>query len=231
MYLDYVKKQLSVPGKKVCIFPMGVAGRYILSMLRSIGVNIDFFCDHNPELWGIEYQGVTCLTIEELQAQAQDMIVLVESQSFQEIKEQLIGEGITNIVRIFWEKIPAESSIKHIPDIYEKIALLKEVCEDSESRDVVDHITNFWFAKRVEEDYFEKIKSKNTIYFDKDIIRLSDQEALVDAGAYIGDTAQDFLDVCRGRYEKMHLFELDPAVYKELMNTIPLLQAKNEGGG
>ena len=48
----------------------------------------------------------------------------------------------------------------------------------------------------------------------------------VDGGAYIGDTAEGFLKFCNGKYEKMHLFELDPGIYKKLN-----LNLTNLGGG
>lgn len=228
MYLDNITKKIKGQGKKICIFPMGIAGKSMLSKLRSVGIEADFFCDNNSELWGTSYDGIPCISKEELIEQAENTVVIIESLYYREIKESLLKDGIRNIERVFVEKIAAEEYIRNHPDVQAKIDAVCEICADEKSKQVVDHITKAWFAESVEDDYFGIIQSDNQ-YFDEDIIHLSDEEVFVDLGAYIGDSAENFLEKCHGKYKKMHLFELDPAIYKRLVNNMPSLQTKGNG--
>lgn len=67
--------------------------------------------------------------------------------------------------------------------------------------------------------YLDKVKS-DVQYFDADIIRLEENESLVDAGAYIGDTAESFLRELKKsgikEYDAIYSFEPDKANYEKL---------------
>lgn len=228
MYLDIMTQKIKGQDKKICIFPMGATGKLMLSQLRSVGIEADFFCDNNPELWGTSYDGKPCISKKELIEQAENTVVIIESLYYREIKESLLKDGIRNIERVFIEKIAAEEYIRNHPDIQAKIDAVRELCADEKSKQVVDHITKAWFAESIEDDYFKIIQSDNQ-YFDEDIIHLSDEEVFVDLGAYIGDSAEHFLEKCNGKYKKMHLFELDPEIYRCLINNMPSLQNKGNG--
>jgi len=56
-------------------------------------------------------------------------------------------------------------------------------------------------------------------YFQNDVLGLSQGEVYLDAGAYDGDSAQTFIDVCRARgisYDAIHCFEADPQNFERL---------------
>lgn len=44
-------------------------------------------------------------------------------------------------------------------------------------------------------------------YFDKDILRFSEDEVFVDCGAYTGDTAAEFIEHCNNKYKCIYLYE------------------------
>ena len=102
MYLDYLKQKIGQEGKKVCIFPMGIAGKSMLTKLRSVGIEIDFFCDNNSRLWGTSYCGKKCISKNELIEQAESTLVIIESLYYKEIKESLLVDGVCNIERVFF---------------------------------------------------------------------------------------------------------------------------------
>lgn len=46
-------------------------------------------------------------------------------------------------------------------------------------------------------------------YFPEDIISVEDCQNVVDCGAYIGDTLEEFVKLTEGKFEKYYAFELD----------------------
>ena len=64
-------------------------------------------------------------------------------------------------------------------------------------------------------DYlFRSTYEKEKLY--EDIIHLSDDEVIVDLGAYDGDTIREFLSVTDGKYKKIYAFEPDEKNFRKL---------------
>lgn len=233
-YLKMLKEKLA--GKKICIYPMGVAGKALRDKLASKEIETDFFCDTNEKLWGTSYHGISCVSLPELvQMDQEELIVIVESLYYKEIKEQLEKANIKHILRIYFEKIAVEEYIAgHRQEVEEKIEKVVNICADERSKEVYRHIVSSWFLDDVDDTYFESVYSKEQ-YFDPELIKLKENEVFVDAGAYIGDTAEQFVKACNGKFEKAHLFELDPDIYKKLCDNIEQLKSKHVsksvGGG
>lgn len=53
-------------------------------------------------------------------------------------------------------------------------------------------------------------RPEKAIYFEPDVMPLTDREVFVDGGAYDGDTVRAFLSQAKGRYNHIHAFEIDP---------------------
>lgn len=49
-YLEVIKEKLK--GKKVCLYPMGIAAKSLLHKLEPYNIKIDVFSDKNSEYWG-----------------------------------------------------------------------------------------------------------------------------------------------------------------------------------
>lgn len=213
------------------MFPMGIAGKSTADKLKAENIEIDFFSDNNSKLWGTSYKGKKCISTMDLLNMDQDnLIVIVESLYYTEIKEQLQKLGIKHIIRIYFEKIEAERFVMRCGgELEEKKEQLKALCEDEQSKEIVDYIISSWMLDDISDDYFKPICSKNQ-YFDDEIVSLGDEEVLVDLGAYIGDTAETFLRESNdGKFEKMHLFELDTEIYKRLLKNIVRLYEDSKG--
>ena len=230
-YLKAIRKKLQ--GKKVCIFPMGVGGKTMRDRLTSRGIHIDFFCDNKESIWNSAYHGRKCISYPQLtEMNSSEVMVIIESSSYYEaIKEQLFQDGITNCMRIFFEKVYAEEYIReHDDSIAEQIDNVMDILEDEKSREVYGRLTDAWKMANVPDNYFRKICSANQ-YFEKEIIGCPNTwgKVFVDCGAYIGDSAMEFIKASHGNFQKMHLFELDPDIYKELLSNAANMQKDNRG--
>ncbi|MEY8517271.1 FkbM family methyltransferase [Lachnospiraceae bacterium 29-84] len=218
-YIDVVKEKIF--NKKICLYPMGIAAKATMDKIKAYGIEIDFFSDSNPALWGTEYKGKECVPKEQLVKMDQDqLIVIVESLYYKEIKRNLYEHGVKNILRIFPEKFLTDKFLeKNGENLDNYVNEIMGIFEDERSKKVFRHLINAWKMQDIPDDYFELIYDKEQ-YFDSQIIIRDIDEVFVDVGAYVGDTAEKYLKFCDNKYEKMHLFELDAEIYQKLEKNI-----------
>lgn len=89
----------------------------------------------------------------------------------------------------------------------QKIEELKNLLEDEESKRVLETRIKVYETGKVE--LLKDIATYNDQYFDKDIIKLSNNEFFIDLGAYTGDTIEEFIGHVNGGYKKIIAFEPD----------------------
>lgn len=219
-YLENIKKHIL--DKKICFYPMGIAAKATMHKLEKYGIKPDFFSDKNSELWGSEYEGIDCISLQELSCKKQEeLVVIVESLYYAEIKRDLQEFGIKNILRIYPELLVAEEFLVHNEksEVLQRIEKVLEICEDDKSKKIYKYLTDAWWKNDLQDDYFQKVYSQNQ-YFDREIVDFSDKELFVDVGAYTGDTAEKFLISTNHSFEKMYLFELDQEIFSKLQNNV-----------
>ena len=156
-YTDIIEERLA--GKTVCMYPMGIAARSTMQKLRVWGIEIDFFSDSNPELWGSEYQGKKCIPKTRLiEMEQDDLVVIVESLYYKEIKRDLLENGITNIVRVYPEKFLTDRFLKeHGAEVSKRVDAVLDICADEKSKEVFRFLVDSWHLEEVPDDYFEKV--------------------------------------------------------------------------
>lgn len=101
----------------------------------------------------------------------------------------------------------------------QELTAVYNILADEKSRQTLLAYIN----QKISMDYrFLKPVKAELQYFDEELITLSDNEALVDAGAYIGDTVESFLRELDRRgiktYDAVYSFEPDPLNYEKLIS-------------
>ncbi len=86
--------------------------------------------------------------------------------------------------------------------------------DDFSKQSYID-VLNFKVSGKVEY-LFKCQKEKMPVY--SEYLNLSDNEIIMDLGAYDGDTVREFLEATNGRYEKIYAVEADAKNYKKLVN-------------
>lgn len=80
--------------------------------------------------------------------------------------------------------------------------------EDYRSKLVLLNILKYWITYDIQ--YLIQCRENNfSDYFDPDIITADENEVFVDAGAWRGDSAKEFIEVF-GNYKKIYCFEITP---------------------
>jgi hypothetical protein len=77
--------------KKVCVFGIGAISFPIIAALRDIAaIRVDFLCDNDSTKWGNIYQeNMPCISPEELETYGQEVAIVVTTQHYKAIYEQL----------------------------------------------------------------------------------------------------------------------------------------------
>lgn len=216
-YLEYLNKELK-KYKYICVFGAGNIGKGTVEELQKHGINVDFLCDNDKSKVGNLYNGKPCISLDELIEKKDETVVIISTRYYKEIYNQLIRLGINNIKRIFVNKFYIDDYIynKDIQHIKDKLIEVIDNLEDEESKRIFSRIIEEWVTHKNEYGQLDDIYTDNQ-YFPEDIVKLSENEVFVDGGAYIGDTAHEFLKKCNYKFNELFLFELNKNNYERLL--------------
>lgn len=125
-----------------------------------------------------------------------------------------------------------EQHVKMMVNHIEDYKWLYEHLQDYRSKRVLNGVILYWFT-------FDLSALHNLCetlfrdYYDMDILACDGNEVLVDLGAYIGDSALQFIDTY-GKYKKIYAYEITPDTCVELKKNLsgyPNVIVKQKGAG
>jgi len=114
--------------------------------------------------------------------------------------------------------------IRYIEENISKFTKVYDFLEDKKSKNTFIGVCNTRLTGNIE--FLKEIYEKNE-YFDKSIVKLTEEEVFVDGGAYNGDTLELFMKATNKQYKKYYAFEPDEDNLNELKSLIELQQFKN----
>ena len=206
--------------------PAGKMARNAAPKLTELGIRVIGFGDSNPKLWGSTLDALPVFSPQQIQAAHREASILVATSMYDsEITELMASFGCRWVypmpflkhrfpdVFVSREYDAASESVTN-PLNHEAINQAYELLSDDESRRAF--AGKIEYLVTLEKLKLDGIRSTKPIYFDSDILRLSDNEILADAGAYIGDTLRQFLGITGGLFRGYHAFEPDPNNFAKL---------------
>lgn len=192
--------------------------------------NVKYFADNNKAKWGTKQNGLLVLSPEEVVKKVKedsDTYIIVAAVHLVEIKRQLLslgiednaidikGYGVAKGFFVFNKKTPYEIINSRMND-YEKVY---SYLSDKRSRDVYLGILNCKIS--LDNNYLAGIASPNEEqYFEKEIIKISENEIFCDCGSFNGDTLETFITLSGGKYKKYIAIEADKEIYTQLNEKI-----------
>ncbi|HEX3037465.1 MAG TPA: FkbM family methyltransferase [Oscillospiraceae bacterium] len=135
----------------------------------------------------------------------------------------------------FWGKLDPSKGI--YSQIQDRVSVLKDHyddfiwmysrLEDYRSKKVFYGVLHYWLT--YEWEPLEEIRENNYCqYFDLDLLQCDSNEVVVDLGAYIGDTAVDYVNSYgRDNYKRIYCYEIMPENVQSIHNTIDENHLKN----
>ena len=215
--------------KPIILFGSGVIGRYYLSFLKKVeSLSELYFCDNNPEKWGTTVEGIPIISFDDLKSTFRDSYIIITSvQFYDEILLQLKENNLNSLLdpsihKVMNGDIGFYENFKDYFRIIEnnsnKFSTVYGFLADEDSKQIFLERINYCLSMNTR--FLTPLKSKSPQYFEPGIISLSDEEIFIDAGAYIGDTVEEFLRQTKGEYKKIYSFEPEESKHMEFLQNI-----------
>lgn len=224
------KEKLLHTEKPIVLFGAGSLGNSMAGRLYLWGVKPTCFCDNFKTGIDREYQ-LPIISFDCLKENHKDSYIIISlgMENVNSVMGQLLDAGFheENIVSRIWmeEKLSKDYVVEHYQDykwVYDNL-------EDDISKEIlVEKIQYCLYYYEIQNKY----KQYSDMYFDEDIIILSDHEVYIDGGAYTGDTVMEFMNRTDNNYKEIYLFEPDKKNYKKLIencNKIDRINIINKG--
>jgi FkbM family methyltransferase len=197
------------------LFGTGELGNWILGRLRKVGVEPLCFVDNNHAKWGGRVQDIEVLSPSDaVQRFGQTACFIVTIYNGSLAREQLREMGCGRVLPaplLFW-KYPDEfmpdlgiDAPERLLEQAEQIRQCFSLLSDDQSRqELCDQIEwRYWMNP----EYLPLPSNQPELYFPSDLVAETEQEVLVDCGAFDGDSIRSFMR--RGQSFR-HLYALEP---------------------
>lgn len=203
--------------KNVCIF--GTGEFFEDCATQEHLTRFEYVSDNNPACWGKEFKGRKCLSPQEL-SEMDDVGVLIMIGEWRPVYAQLRALGI-DCWPMDWYTMNVYDP-KYSPEWFEnnreKIVNTVDLFADELSKEIYVEAVCNRIAPSMATKIFNEIKTPGE-YFDSDVFKMSEEEYLVDAGAYKGDSIDKLLTATKGKFGAIYSFELDNDIFQELEKT------------
>ena len=212
-----VWEYLKTAKKPVVLYGTGDGADKILARLAAEGITVSAVFASDEFVRGQQFHGFTVRRHSELLSLNENVIVLIAFASqlpemlerFQDLEQ--VHETYAPHVPIFSgdEAVTRDWIIKYeaeLQAVYDRLA-------DEESRKVFADILNYRISGKI--SYLRDCTTTREDDLRK-IFSFGDEEIYVDAGAYDGDTVEEFLKLAGSKYKKIYAVEPDPKNFKKL---------------
>ncbi|MCX7109975.1 MAG: FkbM family methyltransferase [Proteobacteria bacterium] len=208
----------------IVLFGVGALGKATLKGLRVAGIAPVAISDNNPQLWGKEIDGIRIYSpteaVSRWGSKATFVVTIYNGSSIREqlksanckwaipfaplywkYAEVFIPDSCLGLPHMIWDH---EESIRAAFAILGDDASRREYCQQIRWRFLLDYS-----ALSPALDY-------KTMYYPNDLVKPSDNEVLVDCGAYDGDSIRGYLEVRGTKFNRIYAVEPDISNRKAL---------------
>ena len=239
-YKDYVEKYQNA---KLVLFGAGIDAVELISKYFRHD-DIYAIWDNQSAKWGKKLMGITVSAPESI-ASPNDVVVLItvrDQLAISAIQEQLKELGVDNVytmrimsfandlARYNNDFSPNFHELKTFPIInynVNKINTVYDLLADEKSRIVYNKIIEKTKYNLL--DYTDICDDLHEHYFSDGIFQYSENEVIVDAGAYLGeDTIRLARIIGKGKIKRAHCFEPDEISYQRCINNLTAFFGKTE---
>lgn len=209
-------QKLQKTDKPILLYGMGNGADMIIKVLESYGITYDDTFASDGFVRGHSFHGKRVLSFSEAKEKYGDFVIIVTFAVHDDKTMNFISELSDN----FELYAPTVSVVDGSPftleffkDNEENFRLAFDMLSDDKSREDYLNILRFKLSGDVK--FLIKAHSEKMKLYE-DVLPLSDNETIMDLGAYDGDTIREFLTVTGGRYNKIFAFEPDEKNFRKL---------------
>ncbi|MCL1789215.1 MAG: FkbM family methyltransferase [Oscillospiraceae bacterium] len=199
-------------GKPIVMFGTGDGADKILAVMEKAELKPVCFTATGDFPMKSNFREWQVLSFEEVEKRYRDFVVLVCFGSAQpDVIERL--NALTEKYEVFAPDVPVAGTEIYTPEYVEKnaekIDQVRKMFHDDKSREVFDRWLDYRLSGRL--DFLEEIASPRSEILS--LLKLTDNEVFIDAGAYKGDTVEEFLKATKNKFGKIIAIEPDNRNY------------------
>lgn len=220
--LEHIKEQnvwenLKSSGKPTVLYGMGLGAEKIMDTLSGYGVKADDIFASDEFVRGHSFKGFKVLRYSEVCEKYDDFnVVLCFASRLESVIDRIAQ--INSEHTVYAPDVPVAGgglfNREFISENEDKFDFVFNCLADNESRRVYTDILNFKVSGKI--GYLlSSFCEKDKVY--SDILKLSDNETIIDLGAYDGDTIREFCEATGGKYKSITALEPDAKNYKKLI--------------
>lgn len=182
---------------------------------------IDYCCDSDSVKWGNLFDGIKCISPQDLLAIKDRCAVFVTMDEFKQVFCSLKKSGFPSVNTLYLFDIMASDLLANHDHSVLAANLSKTYgfLSDKQSIRVFEAIINRVLGSGENADIMSNVCEKNQ-YFPSDVFKLSDHESFVDIGAFDGDTVRDFIYRTRAKFDHIFSFEMNEINFKLLKDNV-----------
>lgn len=200
-------------GLPVVVYGMGNGADKVLDEFGRLGISVEGITASDDFVRGQSFRGFTVKKLSEFEG---DFIIAVAfATCIPEVMERIYSLSanyriVVPCVPVFGNEIFNREFVESNKD---NIDAAYSLFEDEESKRIFKGCAEFMFGGEL--DILQSITSEKSEAFEN-ILKLNENEAFLDLGAYRGDTVQEFLHYANGKYESITALEPDRKTFRKL---------------
>ncbi len=205
-------EKIKESGKPVVIYGMGNGADKVIDEFNRLDIEIKGVTASDDFVRGQQFRGFTVKKLSEFDG---DFIIAVAFAScIPEVMNHIFSlcgkyRVIVPCVPVFGDEIFNREFVeKHENELNSAYELF-----ENESKKIYAGCVDFIFGGELET--LKNITTEKNEVFEN-ILKLGDNESYLDLGAYRGDTVEEFLNYCKGKYSDITALEPDRRTFKKL---------------
>lgn len=208
---DYLKAQK----KPVVLYGMGNGAEKVIRVCKYYGIKISGVFASDEFARGNSFCGFTVEKLSDIEKKYDDFIILL---CFGAGYESLIRKikDIASKYELYAPDVPLFGeglfTYEHFINNYDKAEIVYNMLSDKRSKDVFCDIINYRISGKIE--YLFNCETERAEIFN--IIKPTENDVYIDAGAYNGDTVNEMVNKACGSMKKIFALEPDKRNYKKL---------------
>ncbi len=213
---DNVWNTLKNDNKPVIVYGMGNGAQKIMDTMAQYNIEVSGIFASDEFVRGHSFLGHRVYKYSEICQKYRDFnVVLAFATRMDNVIDNIIKINKTH--KVFAPDVPIAGdglfTKEYVLENEKDFDFVYDHLADKESKRIYCDIINFKISGKI--DYLTgTFCEKEKIY--KNILKLSDNETIVDLGAYDGDTIREFTQYTQGKYRKIYALEPDGKNFKKL---------------
>ncbi|MCL1823772.1 MAG: FkbM family methyltransferase [Oscillospiraceae bacterium] len=222
-----VWQHLSNAEKPVIIYGMGNGADKILSVMENRGITPAAFMASDEFVRGHSFRGFEVRKLSDIEKEYKDFIILIAfGTNRPDVLEKIYY--LSEKYEVCAPDVPVYGNVpetlfdeKFVYENIHKIVDVRELFEDEESKEIFDNLINYKISGKI--DFLRATVTSRESAMDLLDLKKDGSEVFFDFGAYDGDTAQEFIEITEGKFDKIYAFEPDFRSFTKLRRRLYML--------